>query len=146
MSHIPTAELARITGYTKRQIQRIAGSFPGAVRTVSGHWQIPDTQEVRERCAAAKRGRDQMRTASERKDFEFMKPTLFLMREKGADFDEACRIAWVAGMRRRIRIMRKSIDENYDVIPPKSLILQIRKLGELLVFQSECWERANSAG
>lgn len=59
MSHIPTAELARLTGYTKRQIQRMAGAgdIPGAVRSDGGHWRIPDGAGLREWCKAVKRGR-----------------------------------------------------------------------------------------
>lgn len=49
MSHIPTAELADLTGYSKRQIQRFAtaGQIPGAKRSVGGHWLIEDTPDVR---------------------------------------------------------------------------------------------------
>lgn len=143
MSHISTAELARLTGYTPRHIRRIAGTISGAVRTAGGHWQIPDSPAVREWCREAKEERDKLRAASERKDLEFMNITVSIMKETGMGFDEADRIAWLAGMRRRIRKMRKSIDEcPSEVIPPKSLSLQIRVLGELLVSQSEAWERA----
>lgn len=146
MSHIPTAELARLTGYTKRQIQRMAGKIPGAVRTGGGHWQIPDSPEVRAWCDSSKRQRDRLRSAVDGKDFEFMKTTISLMKGKGMNFEEADQLAWAAGMRRRIRAMRKAIDEcPSDVIPPKSLSLQIRKLGELLIFQSESWEHCDSA-
>lgn len=50
MSHIPTSELATLSGYSKRQIQRMAanGEIPGATRTPAGHWLIPDSTEVRE--------------------------------------------------------------------------------------------------
>lgn len=50
MSHIPTSELATLSGYSKRQIQRMAanGEIPGANRTPAGHWLIPDTPELRE--------------------------------------------------------------------------------------------------
>jgi hypothetical protein len=146
MSHISRAELERLTGYERRQLSRIAGGIPGAVRTDRGHWKIPDTPEVRKWCKDAKRKREKLRNASERKDFEFMNATVFLMKETGLDFDKADRIAWVAGMLRRIRAMRKSIDEcPFDVSPAKSLSLQIRKLGELLISQSERWERADGA-
>ncbi len=91
---------------------------------------------------------DRRRTASERKDFEFMNPTIFLMKEKGMDFEESHRVAWVAGMRRRITAMRKAIEEGSydDSIPPKSMRLQLRALGQLLIFQSETWDRAAGAG
>jgi len=74
-----------------------------------------------------------------------MNETVLLMKETGMDFEEADRIAWLHGMRRRIRAMRKAIDEGSydDVIPPKSLRLQVRTLGELLISQSEAWERAD---
>ena len=49
MSHIPTSELAALTGYSKRQIQRMAGNgeIPKAQRTPGGHWIIPDSKQVR---------------------------------------------------------------------------------------------------
>lgn len=49
MSHIPTSELAALTGYSKRQIQRMAGNgeIPKARRTAAGHWIIPDSKQVR---------------------------------------------------------------------------------------------------
>ena len=49
MSHISTAELASRTGYSKRQVQRMAasGEIPGALRTPGGHWHIPDSPEIR---------------------------------------------------------------------------------------------------
>lgn len=59
MSHIATAELARLTGYEKRHVQRlaVAGQIPGAVRTDGGHWRVPDSPEVRKWCQAVKRAR-----------------------------------------------------------------------------------------
>lgn len=59
MSHIPTAELAQLTGYEKRHVQRlaVAGQIPGAVRTDGGHWRIPDSPEVRKWCKSVKRSR-----------------------------------------------------------------------------------------
>jgi hypothetical protein len=49
MSHIPTSELAALTGYSKRQIQRMAenGEIPKAQRNPGGHWVIPDSKQVR---------------------------------------------------------------------------------------------------
>ena len=50
MSHISTNQLAALTGFSKRQIQRMAanGEIPGANRTPAGHWQISDTLELQE--------------------------------------------------------------------------------------------------
>jgi hypothetical protein len=50
MTHLSTAELAKLAKVQKRQIQRILESgFPdlGATRTAGGHWVIPDTIKVR---------------------------------------------------------------------------------------------------
>ena len=125
----------------------MAGGIPGAVRTAGGHWKIPDSPEVRKWCSDTKKQQERRRTASERKDFEFMGSTIILMKKKGMDFEETHRVAWVAGMRRRITAMRKAIEEGSydDLIPPKSLSLQIRALGELLIFQSERWDRGEGA-
>lgn len=48
MSLISTAKLAERTGYTKRQIQRLAagGEVPGASRTPGGHWKIPEGSKL----------------------------------------------------------------------------------------------------
>tara|TARA_R110000868_G_scaffold383653_2_gene650910 strand:+ start:2357 stop:2995 length:639 start_codon:yes stop_codon:yes gene_type:complete len=51
MTHLSTAELAKLAKVQKRQIQRILESgFPdlGATRTAGGHWMIPDTIKVRQ--------------------------------------------------------------------------------------------------
>jgi hypothetical protein len=50
MTHLSTAELAKLAKVQKRQIQRILESgYPdlGATRTAGGHWVIPDTIKVR---------------------------------------------------------------------------------------------------
>lgn len=59
MSHISTAQMAQLTGYEKRHVQRlaVAGQIPGAVRTGGGHWLIPDTPEVRKWCQTVRRSR-----------------------------------------------------------------------------------------
>ena len=48
MSHLSTTQLAELTGFSKRQIQRMAanGEIPGAKRTSGGHWQVADTSEL----------------------------------------------------------------------------------------------------
>lgn len=50
MSHISTNQLAALTGFSKRQIQRMTanGEIPGASRTPAGHWRISDTPELLE--------------------------------------------------------------------------------------------------
>jgi hypothetical protein len=59
MSHISTAELALLTSYTKRQVQRMtaAGEVPGALRTPAGHWRVPDSPALREWCRMVKANR-----------------------------------------------------------------------------------------
>jgi hypothetical protein len=49
MSHLPTAQIAVLSGITKRQVQRllVSGEIPGAERTPGGHWRVPDTKELR---------------------------------------------------------------------------------------------------
>lgn len=50
MSHLSTTQLAELTGFSKRQIQRMAakGEIPGAARTSGGHWQVADTPTLSE--------------------------------------------------------------------------------------------------
>lgn len=50
MSLISTQELADLCGCTKRHLQRMIsdGKVPSAQRTAGGHWEIPDSDEVRE--------------------------------------------------------------------------------------------------
>ena len=57
MSLISPASLAGLAGLSARQLQRMArdGDVPRAERTAGGHWQIPDTKELRDWARAVRK-------------------------------------------------------------------------------------------
>lgn len=57
MSLISPASLASLAGISTRQLQRMArdGDVPRAERTAGGHWQIPDTKELRDWAEAVRK-------------------------------------------------------------------------------------------
>lgn len=57
MSDFTSPQLAKLTRYSARQIQRFATEkgIPGAYRTSGGHWRFPDTPELRSWAAIQKK-------------------------------------------------------------------------------------------
>ena len=146
MSHIPTAELARLTGYTKRQIQRMAGGIPGAVRTAGGHWEIPDSPEVREWCSDMKKKREAEKLR--REDVDGQK--YFAEARNCATIykpDVAERLSIEIRMGRQMRNLMKTIEElsQWDETLKVDLPVRCNRLGRLLIQKSEAWKRADGA-
>jgi hypothetical protein len=146
MSHIPTAELAVLTGYTKRQIQRMAAKIPGAVRTDGGHWKIPDSPEVRKWCAsqAKRRQAEKLRREDDeaRKYFSEVSRCASTHNPEGAE-----RMSIEIRMGRQMRNLMKTIEEleQWDGCLKTDLPNRANRLGKLLILYSESWQRADGA-
>lgn len=148
MSHISRAELERLTGYKRRTIQRLAGegAFPGAVRTSAGHWQIPDSPEVRKRCEELARKLVKKRAGGDaRETQQYFRQAAYFAEYYKPEFAERLSVELRLG--RQIRAMRKTLQDlsQWDETLRDDLPTRLDRLVLDIRFYSNHWKRADGA-
>lgn len=149
MSHISRAELARLTGYERRQIQRMAGSIPGAVRSARDRWKIPDSPEVRDWCKTQAKKRQAEKSRRERKESsDCWRDIVLISKETGVDEATAEKIMVEKRMLRHMANLEKALWMNgidwTDTVNPK-LPLEMERVATWMLRFSEKWKRPDGA-